>query len=97
MFRHGLREILHKKHNLPNFAKTADTFAHIYCEKTVHVRDNSFAGSSNESIANILVKKLAFYDLRFSRWNFAQIMKRAWPFSPCSPIFFNLLPRYYVI
>ena len=29
MFLHGLRAILHKKHNLPNFAKTADTFAHI--------------------------------------------------------------------
>ena len=27
-----------------------------YCEKTIHVRNNSFLGSSNESIANILVK-----------------------------------------
>ena len=47
-----------RKAQFAEFHKTV-RYACSHCEKTVHVRDNSFSGSSNESIANILVKKMS--------------------------------------
>ena len=59
MILHGPRAIFSKKSHFAEIFKNA-RYVCSNCVKTVHVRNNSFRGLSNESIANILVNNELF-------------------------------------
>ena len=58
MILYGPRAIFSKKSHFAKISKNA-RYVCSNCVKTVNVRNNFFTGLSNESIANILVKKMS--------------------------------------